>query len=58
MSRTFITVPSAFDADLAATYELEGKQLVDIPYELYQTPPTSSIDAVTAGAWQVPERIH
>jgi hypothetical protein len=43
MSRTFITLPSAFSADLATAYELDGDELVPIRYELYQTPPTSSI---------------
>lgn len=43
MSRTFITVPSAFGTDLATAYELEGDKLVPVPYEIYQTPPTSSI---------------
>lgn len=43
MARTFITVPSAFSADLATAYEPEGEELVAIPYELYQTSPTSSI---------------
>lgn len=43
MSRTFITVPSTFGADLATAYELEGDKLVPVPYERYQTPPTSSI---------------
>jgi CubicO group peptidase (beta-lactamase class C family) len=37
MSRTFITVPSAFAADLATPYEMEGDELVPVPYELYQT---------------------
>ena len=43
MSRTFITVPSALRLDLATAYELEGEALVPVPYEVYQTPPTSSI---------------
>ncbi|MGH2610685.1 MAG: serine hydrolase domain-containing protein, partial [Tepidiformaceae bacterium] len=43
MTRTFITVPSALAADLATAYELEGEELVPVPYEIYQTPPTSSI---------------
>jgi hypothetical protein len=43
MTRTFITVPNAFSGNLATAYELEGEELVPIPYEIYQTPPTSSI---------------
>lgn len=43
MSRTFITVPGTLGADLATAYEMEGDELVPVPYELYQTPPTSSI---------------
>ena len=43
MNRTFITVPSTFRADLATAYELEGDELVPVPYELYQTPSASSI---------------
>jgi hypothetical protein len=43
MTRTFITVPSTLGAALATAYELEGDKLVPIPYEIYQTPPTSSI---------------
>ncbi len=43
MTRTFITVPSARRGDLAKAYERDGERLVAVPYELYQTPPTSSI---------------
>ncbi len=43
MNHTFITVPAALQSDLATAYELEGDELVPVPYELYQTPPTSSI---------------
>jgi CubicO group peptidase (beta-lactamase class C family) len=43
ITRTFITVPSALRGDLATAYELEGEELVPVPYEVYQTPPTSSI---------------
>lgn len=43
MTRTFITVPSVLAVDLATAYELEGEELVRVPYEVYQTPPTSSI---------------
>jgi CubicO group peptidase (beta-lactamase class C family) len=43
MSRTSITVPPAISADLATAYELEGDTLVPVPFELYQTPPASSI---------------
>jgi CubicO group peptidase (beta-lactamase class C family) len=48
MERTFITVPSTFGADLATAYEMEGDELFPIPYELYQTPPTSSIVGTAA----------
>jgi CubicO group peptidase (beta-lactamase class C family) len=43
MGRTFITVPDSFRADLATAYELEAEELVPVPYEIYQTPPSSSI---------------
>lgn len=43
MTRTFISVPSGLRADLATAYERDGDSLVVIPYELYQTPPASSI---------------
>ena len=43
MTHTFMTSPDAMRADLATAYELEDRRLVAIPYELYQTPPTSSI---------------
>lgn len=43
MIRTFITVPNTRRGDLATAYELEGDTVVPIPYEVYQTPPTSSI---------------
>lgn len=43
MTRTSITLPSGGSADLATAYELEGEELVPVPYEIYQTPPTASI---------------
>ena len=43
MTRTFITVPPDRRPDLATAYEIDGDTLVAIPYEIYQTPPTSSI---------------
>ena len=43
MNRSFITVPSTLAADLATAYELEGDDLVPVPYEVYQTPSASSI---------------
>jgi CubicO group peptidase (beta-lactamase class C family) len=43
MTRTFITVPSSLSGHLATAYELDQEKLVRIPYEIYQTPPTSSI---------------
>lgn len=43
MTRTFITVPRARRPDLATAYELNGDSLAPVPYEIYQTPPTSSI---------------
>lgn len=43
MHRTFITVPDSLEPDLATAYELEDDELVPVPYEVYQTPPTSSV---------------
>jgi CubicO group peptidase (beta-lactamase class C family) len=43
MKHTFITVPDALRGDLATAYEFDDDQLTAIPYEIYQTPPTSSI---------------
>lgn len=43
MKHTFIAVPEALKGDLATAYELDDDQLAAIPYEIYQTPPTSSI---------------
>ena len=43
MNRTFITVPAAQTENLATAYEIEGGKPVAIPYEIYQTPPTSSV---------------
>ncbi len=43
MTRTFLTVPSSSTGRLATAYELDGDTPVPIPYEIYQTPPTSSI---------------
>jgi CubicO group peptidase (beta-lactamase class C family) len=43
MTRTFITVPDSLKGDLATAYELDDGTPVPIPYELYQTPPASSI---------------
>jgi hypothetical protein len=49
MKRTFITTPAAFTGDLATAYELdEGKAAVAVPYEIYQTPPASSIVSTAA----------
>jgi hypothetical protein len=44
MAHTFMTAPpDALRADLATAYELDDAGPVAIPYEIYQTPPTSSI---------------
>ena len=43
MTRTSIAVPASRNADRATAYEKEGDKLVPIPWEIYQTPPTSSI---------------
>lgn len=43
MTRTFITAPDSLSNDFATAYELERDALVRIPYEIYQTPPTSCI---------------
>jgi CubicO group peptidase (beta-lactamase class C family) len=47
MNRTSITVPPAWSASVATAYELEDSQLVPVPHEIYQTPPTSSIVGTT-----------
>jgi CubicO group peptidase (beta-lactamase class C family) len=43
MAHTFVTSPGAPRADLATAYELEDGRPVAIPWEIYQTPPTSSV---------------
>jgi CubicO group peptidase (beta-lactamase class C family) len=43
MSRTSITVPPQLRAKLATAYETEDGKLTAVPYEVYQTPPASSI---------------
>jgi CubicO group peptidase (beta-lactamase class C family) len=43
MTRTFITVPDSLRGSLATAYELENGKPAAVPYELYQTPPASSI---------------
>ena len=43
MHRTFITVPDSLEPDLATAYELEDDELVPVTYEVYQTPPASSV---------------
>jgi CubicO group peptidase (beta-lactamase class C family) len=43
MERTFITTPAALAGDLATAYEIEEGKAVAVPYEIYQTPPASSI---------------
>jgi CubicO group peptidase (beta-lactamase class C family) len=45
MKNTHITVPDGARADLATAYELEDGTLVPVPWEIYQTPPASSISA-------------
>jgi len=48
MKRTFITTPAALAGDLATAYELEKGEAVAVPYEIYQTPPASSIVSTAA----------
>ncbi|HEV7504027.1 MAG TPA: serine hydrolase domain-containing protein [Thermoanaerobaculia bacterium] len=48
MKRTFITTPAAFVGDLATAYELNDGKAVAVPYEIYQTPPASSIVSTAA----------
>jgi CubicO group peptidase (beta-lactamase class C family) len=43
MAHTFIDVPDSLAGNLATPYEIEDGKLLPIPYELYQTPPTSCI---------------
>jgi hypothetical protein len=43
MTHTSITPPSTDSARLATAYELDGQQLIPVPYEIYQTPPSASI---------------
>jgi CubicO group peptidase (beta-lactamase class C family) len=48
MQRTMITVPDALAPDLATAYEIQNGAPVAIPYEVYQTPPASSIVGTAA----------
>jgi CubicO group peptidase (beta-lactamase class C family) len=48
MKRTFITAPDALAGDLATAYELDNDEAVAVPYEIYQTPPASSIVSTAA----------
>ena len=43
MTRTSITLPTGNGVDPATAYELDEDELVAIPYEIYQTPPSASI---------------
>jgi CubicO group peptidase (beta-lactamase class C family) len=43
MTRTTITLPAHDSANLATAYELDGRKPVAVPYEMYQTPPSTSI---------------
>jgi CubicO group peptidase (beta-lactamase class C family) len=48
MDRTFITTPEALAGDLATAYEIDDGTAVAVPYEIYQTPPASSIVSTAA----------
>ena len=43
MGRSHLTSPNEHGPDLATAYEREDNTLVGVPYEIYQTPPTSSL---------------
>jgi CubicO group peptidase (beta-lactamase class C family) len=43
MTRTSLTSPESQGASLAVAYEKNGDRVLPVPYEIYQTPPTSSI---------------
>jgi CubicO group peptidase (beta-lactamase class C family) len=43
MTRTFIDVPDSLAGALATPYEMDNGKATPVPYELYQTPPTSCI---------------
>ena len=43
MTQTYITVPKTETKNLATAYEISGAKPVALPYEIYQTPPTSSV---------------
>jgi CubicO group peptidase (beta-lactamase class C family) len=43
MTRTSVAWPIASGTSLAVAYERDGDRLLPVPYEIYQTPPTSSI---------------
>jgi CubicO group peptidase (beta-lactamase class C family) len=48
MTRTTITVRASDSAGMATAYELDGSRPVPVPYEIYQTPPSTSILSTTA----------
>lgn len=48
MDRTFITTPAALSGELATAYEIDGGKAAAVPYEIYQTPPASSIVSTAA----------
>jgi CubicO group peptidase (beta-lactamase class C family) len=43
MTRSHLHSPDETGRDLAMAYERDGDTLVRVPYEIYQTPPTSSL---------------
>jgi CubicO group peptidase (beta-lactamase class C family) len=43
MTRTFLDVPDSLASSQATAYEVEDGKAAPVPYELYQTPPTSCV---------------
>lgn len=58
MDRTFITVPDSLEPDLATAYEMEDDELVRVPYEVYQTPSTSSMVSTAKGSQSLVELVQ
>jgi CubicO group peptidase (beta-lactamase class C family) len=48
MTSTHVASPDESGPDLAVAYEPEGDRLVPVPYEIYQTPSTSSLLSTVA----------
>jgi CubicO group peptidase (beta-lactamase class C family) len=48
MTRSHVALPGESSPDLAVAYERQGDTLVPVPYEMYQTPPTSSLLSTAA----------